>query len=122
MVAIVMFIVTNVAEGAVWERISEYEDTTIYVDNESIRHLPETIAKAEFKIVFKEPSWVKSKSIDYYLIEQENNCSENKYKVYQVTVYFNDGTNDTFKKKEEYDVSSDTFQYVIHEFMCKKKK
>ena len=122
MVAITMFILSSAAEGAAWERISEYEDTTIYVDNESITHRPETIVKAQFKIVFKEPSWTNSKSINNYLIEQENNCRENRYTVYQVTVHFNDGTNDTFTRKEENSVPSDTFQSVIHEFMCKKTK
>jgi hypothetical protein len=122
MVALMMFIVSNVAEGAVWERISEYEDTTIYVDNESIRHIPETIVKAQYKIVFKEPSWVKSKAINNYLLDQENNCSGDRYKVYQVTVHFNDGTNDTFSREEEHGVPSDTFQSVIHAFMCKKTK
>ncbi len=116
---IVLSFVSGIAEGATWQRISVYEDTTIYIDNDSIKHISQTITEAQFKIVFTKPSWVKSKSIDYYLIEQENNCSKNKYKVYQVNLYFSDGTNETFKIKEEQDVNPDTFQSVIHEFMCK---
>jgi hypothetical protein len=119
----IMFVfVASTAEAANWKRISEYEDTTIYIDNDSLRHISQTTTGAQFKIVFKEPLWVQSQSIDYYLIEQENNCSEKKYQVYQLTVYFKDGTNDTIKKKEEHDVNPDTFQSVIHDFMCKKTK
>ncbi len=120
--AIMYFFSSGRAEAANWERISEYEDTIIYVDNDSIKHISQTITEAQFKIVFKEPTWVESKSIDYYLIKQENNCSEKKYKVSQINVYFNDGTNETSAKKEEQDVNPDTFQSVIHEFMCKKTK
>jgi Surface-adhesin protein E len=120
--AIILFFASGIAEGANWGLVSEYDDMNIYVDNESIKHLSETVVGAQFKIVYKEPTWVKSKSIDYYLIEQENNCSEKRYKIYQVKVYFTDGTNDTFTKKEEHDVNPDTFQYVIHEFICKQTK
>ncbi len=119
----IMFLfVASMAEAANWERISEYEDTIIYVDSDSMKHISQTITQAQFKIVFKESTWAGSKSIDYYLIEQENNCSEKKYKVYQVKIYFSDGTNDTSAKKEEHDVNPDTFQSVIHEYMCKKAK
>jgi len=60
--------------------------------------------------------------LHYYLLEQENDCKEKKYKVYQVTVYFGDGTNNIFKVKEEHDVKSDTFQSAIYDFICKKLK
>ena len=118
----IFFFVTGIAEAANWERISEYEDTIIYINNDSIKHISQTITGAEFKIVFKEPSWLQSKSVDYYLIQQENNCGDKKYKVYQMKVYFSDGTNDVFNIKEEHDVNPDTFQHVIHDFMCKKTK
>jgi hypothetical protein len=49
-------------------------------------------------------------------------AAKKKYKVSQVKVYFDDGTNNTFDTKEEHDVRSDTFQSAIYEFLCKKKK
>jgi hypothetical protein len=122
MFAAMLFFAAGAAEAANWQRISEYEDRIIYIDNDSIRHISQTITGARFKIELKEPSWVNLKSIDHYLIEQENNCGNKKYKVYQVNVYYDDGTNDIFKGKDEYDVKPDTFQYVIHQFMCKKTK
>ncbi len=122
MYADIVFFASGMAEGANWQRIAEYEDTLIYIDNESIRNISEPVVRAQFKIVYQEPFWIKSKSVTYYLIEQENNCSEKKYKVYQVTVYFDDGTSDNFKTKEEHDVRSDTFQSAIYDFVCKKTK
>ena len=122
MLAVIFVFVLSIAEGAIWERISEYDDTIIYINNESIRHISETVVRAEFKLVYKEPAWFNAKSIDYYLIEQENNCSEKRYKVYRLTVYFRDGTNNNFMTKEEHDVKSDTFQSAIYEFICKKTK
>ena len=120
--AVIFFFVAGIAEAANWERISVYEDTVIYVDTDSIRHVSQSLTGAQFKIVFVEPSWVKSKAIDYYLIEQENDCREKKYKVYQLNVFFKDGTNETIKKKEEHDVNPDTFQSVIQGFVCKETK
>jgi len=117
---VVLFFVSGIAEGANWERISDFEDTVIYIDSSSMKHISEAIIEAQFKIEYKEPSWINSKSVDYYLIRQENNCNEKKYKVYQVIVHFNDGTNYTYKTEEEYNVKSDTFQSVINEFICKK--
>ena len=122
MFAVILFFTSGMAEGANWGLVSEYDNTNIYIDNESIKHISETVIGAQVKIVYKEPSWFKSKSIDYYLLEQENDCNEKKYKVYQVTVYFDDGTSDNLKTKEEHDVRSDTFQSAIYDFVCKKTK
>ena len=120
--AVIVFFVSSIAEGANWELISEDDDISIYVDNESVRHVSEIVMRAQFKIVYKEPFWLKSKSIAYNLIEQENDCSRKKYTVYELTVYFDDGTINYFKAKEEYSVKSDSFQSAIYEFICKKSK
>jgi hypothetical protein len=69
MFAAMLFLAAGAAEAANWQRISEYEDRIIYIDNDSIRHISQTITGARFKIELKEPSWVNLKSIDHYLIE-----------------------------------------------------
>jgi hypothetical protein len=61
--AVVLFFISGVAEGANWERISE------------------NIVSAQSKIVYKEPSWFDKKSIDYYLIYQENDKPGYTYSV-----------------------------------------
>jgi hypothetical protein len=120
--AIMLFQLTGRAEGADWGFISEYEDTNIYIDNETVKHISENVIGAQFKVVYKEPSWIRSKAVTYYLLTQENDCSGKKYKVSKVTVYFDDGTNNTYDTKEEHDVRSDTFQSAIYDFLCKNKK
>jgi predicted HNH restriction endonuclease len=122
MVAIMLLAIAGVAEGANWGFISKYEDTSIYINNETVKHVSENVIGAQFKIVYEKPSWIRSKAIDHYLIMQENDCSGKKYKVSKVTVYFDDGTNNTYDTKEEHDVRTDTFQSVIYDFLCKKKK
>jgi hypothetical protein len=119
--AIILLLAAASVEAADWQRISAYEDRIIYIDNDSIKHISQNVTGAKFKIEFKKPSWVKLKSIAYYLIEQENNCSDKKYKVISLNVYYGDGTNETFEKNEEFSVNPDTFQDVIHRFMCEKE-
>jgi hypothetical protein len=121
-IAIMLLPVAGVAEAANWGFISEYEDTSIYIDNETVKHISENVIDAQYKVVYKEPSWIRSKAVTYYLLTQENDCSGRKYKVSKVTVYFDDGTSNTYDTKEEHDVRSDTFQSAIYEFLCKKKK
>jgi hypothetical protein len=121
MLAVTLLPIAGMAEGADWGFVSEYEDTNIYIDNETVKHISENVTDAQFKIVYKEPSWIRSKAVTYYLLTQENDCSGKKYKVSKVTVYFDDGTSNTYDTKEEHDVRSDTFQSAIYEFLCKKK-
>lgn len=118
--AFFLVFVSNIAVGANWETISEDDLTAIYIDNDTLRHNSETSVAALFKIAFKEPFWVKLQSISYYLVEEEHNCEENKYKIYQLMVYFKDGTSANFDTKEEFAVKSDTFQSTIHYFICRK--
>jgi len=120
--AAILLPMAGMAEGADWGFVSVYEDTTIYIDNETAKHISEDVTDAQFKIVYKEPSWLRSKAVTYYLLAQETDCSGKKYKVSKVTVYFDDGTNNTYDTEEEHDVRSDTFQSAIYEFLCKKKK
>jgi hypothetical protein len=77
-VLVMLFAITGMAEGADWGFISEYDDTNIYIDNETIKHISENVIGAQFKVVYKEPSWIRSKAVTYYLITQENDCSEKK--------------------------------------------
>ena len=120
-ITVMLFAPAGGAEGADWKFVSEYEDMRIYIDNESLKHVSENVTGAQFKVVYKEPSWFRSKAITYYLITQENDCSEKKYTVSQVKVFFGDGTNNIFDTKEEHEVRSDTFQSAIYEFLCRKK-
>jgi hypothetical protein len=120
--AFILLPMAGMAQGADWGFVAEYEDTNIYIDNETVKHISEDVTDAQFKIVYKEPSWLRSKAVTYYLLTQETDCRGKKYKVSKVTVYFDDGTNDTYDTKEEHDVSSDTFQSAIYGFLCKKKK
>jgi hypothetical protein len=123
LVLVVMLLpMAGMAEGADWGFISEYEDTNIYIDNETVKHVSENVIGAQFKIVYEKPSWIRSKAVTYYLLTQENDCSGKKYKVSQVKVYFDDGTINTYDTKEEHDVNSDTFQSAIYNFLCKEKK
>jgi len=119
--AVILFPIAETAKGADWGFVSEYEDTNIYIDNETVKHISENVVDAQFKVVYKEPSWMRSKAVTYYLLTQETDCSGKKYKVSRVTVYFDDGTNNTFDTKEEHNVKSDTFQSAIYDFLCKKK-
>jgi hypothetical protein len=112
--------VSNIAAGANWETISEDNLKGIYIDNDTLRHISETSVTAQFKIIFKEPLWVNLQSIAYYVIKEEHNCEENKYRVHQLIVYYNDGTSAHFDTKEELAVKSDTFQSSIHYFICRK--
>jgi len=121
MCAFILVFVSNIEAGTNWETILEDDLTGIFIDNDTLRHLSETVVTAMFKIVYKEPLWIKSKYITYYLIEEEHNCEKNKYKVDRLKVYFNDGTSANFDTKEEVTVKSDTFQSIIHNFICKKK-
>jgi len=120
--AVTLFPIAGIAEGADWGFISEYEDTNIYIDNETVKHISENVVDAQFKVVYKEPSWIRSKAVTYYLLRQETDCSGKKYRVSKATVYFDDGTNNSYDAKEEHDVRSDTFQSAIYDFLCKKKK
>jgi hypothetical protein len=122
MSAFLLLFLSDVTAGTNWETISEDDSTVIYIDNDTIRHASETVVAAMFKIAYKEPFWVQSKSIRYYVIEEEHNCEENTYTVHQLLVYFNDGTNTHFDTKEEMAVKPDTFQSVTHYFICRKKR
>lgn len=122
MSTLILTLELGIAQGADWKRIAEYEDTFIYVDKESIRHVSDSVISALFRIEYREPFWVGAKSVDYYTIAQDNDCVASKYRVSRLVMYFRDGAERTFSPEEEHPVNPDTFQSVIHQFICKESR
>jgi len=83
LLAIGLFFLSSISEGANWEKITKSEDcnTSVFVDTKSIRHISKTFVRAWIKILFDKPFVFNSISTTKILDCVAIDCCENKIKL-----------------------------------------
>lgn len=125
LLTVVFSVVSTIAEGAEWKLISKSEDENIsvFVDNESIKHISKNSVTVWVKMLFKEPVQIKTKQSKYAIYSlghEEHDCSVRKIKLLQLTFYYTDSTNDNAYPLEVHEVIPGTIQATTHDYLCKK--
>jgi hypothetical protein len=118
-----LFFLPVLAEAVNWKLIAKSKNgnMSIFIDNESIRHISKTIVRARVKLSFEKMEPMKSKYIKEVINYREDSCSEKKRRSIKSSFYYSDGTIDTSKGQWQY-IAPGTIDYVVHDYLCNKSK
>ena len=114
----ILLFLSIIAESADWIPVAESKSYVFFVDKESI--VSSNVVRAWTKTLYKKPEQNRSKLGTYYLLLYECDCREKRKRILQFSMYFTDGTSESFNypdAKWNY-VEPDTVVEIIYKYLC----